>query len=155
MRFILLDEILTLDPGCTITARKYMGAGEDFFADHFPGFPVVPGVLLTEMIAQAAGKCLDAEKKSRGRAMLARIDQASFRDWMRPGQTAEIKAEIKTNRDKFATAQGAIEVDGKSIATAKLFYTFVPADTISCGFHDEVLDAYLSKTGTINKERAE
>jgi 3-hydroxyacyl-[acyl-carrier-protein] dehydratase len=47
-------------PGQTIRAEKYVAADEDYFADHFPGFPVVPGVLLTEMMAQAAGKCLNA-----------------------------------------------------------------------------------------------
>ena len=61
MRFILVDRILEMIPGQRIKATKAVAMDEDFFQDHFPGFPVVPGVLLTEMMGQAAGKCLEAE----------------------------------------------------------------------------------------------
>ena len=88
MRFIFVDDILDLVPGKYIQAVKEMRSDEDVFQDHFPGFPVVPGVLLTEMMAQAAGKCLDAERHPRGKAMLVGITKASFRDWMRSGQKA-------------------------------------------------------------------
>ena len=86
MRFILVDKIVELEPGKNITALKTLQATEELFQDHFPSFPVVPGVLLTEMMAQAAGKCLDAEKKPRGKAMLARIKSASFHHWVLPNQ---------------------------------------------------------------------
>ena len=144
MRFIFVDEILEMIPGKTIRALKEIFADEDFFRDHFPGFPVVPGVLLTEMMAQAAGKCLDAEKKHQGKAMLARINSANFRDWARPGQTAIINAEIKTNREKFATATCNIEVMSKKVCSAELFFTFVPFEEFAPDYIDEVLEAYLS-----------
>ena len=66
MRFVLVDRIVSLTPGDQITAVRLIRPDEDYFADHFPGFPVVPGVLLTEMMAQTAGKCLDAERRPRG-----------------------------------------------------------------------------------------
>ena len=144
MRFIFVDEILEMIPGKTIRALKEIFADEDFFRDHFPGFPVVPGVLLTEMMAQAAGKCLDAEKKHQGKAMLARINSANFRDWVRPGQTAIINAEIKTNREKFATATCNIEVMSKRVCSAELFFTFVPFEKFAPDYIDEVLETYLS-----------
>ena len=144
MRFIFVDEILEMIPGKTIRALKEIFADEDFFRDHFPGFPVVPGVLLTEMMAQAAGKCLDAEKKHQGKAMLARINSANFRDWVRPGQTAIINAEIKTNREKFATATCNIEVMSKRVCSAELFFTFVPLEKFAPDYIDEVLETYLS-----------
>ena len=83
MRFILVDSIVSLSPGTEISAVRLIREDEDYFADHFPGFPVVPGVLLTEMMAQTAGKCLDAERRPRGKAMLAKIVSASFRQWVR------------------------------------------------------------------------
>src|SRR5438067_10920299 len=93
-----------MEPGKQIRGSKYISPDEDFFRDHFPGFPVVPGVLLTEMMAQGAGKCLDAEKRARGKAMLVRINSASFLKWMKPEQTAIIYTEVRGNRDKYAVA---------------------------------------------------
>ena len=56
MRFVLLDRVISLEPGRSIHAVKTMPEDEELFLDHFPGFPVVPGVLLVEMMAQAAGQ---------------------------------------------------------------------------------------------------
>jgi 3-hydroxymyristoyl/3-hydroxydecanoyl-(acyl carrier protein) dehydratase len=64
MRFVMVDRILSMVPGKSIEAIKVMPPSEELFQDHFPGFPVVPGVLLTEMMAQASGKCLYAEVNS-------------------------------------------------------------------------------------------
>ena len=144
MRFIFVDKILEMTPGKAIRASKRISGDEDFFKDHFPGFPVVPGVLLTEMMAQTAGKCLDAEKKHVGKAMLAKIISANFREWVRPDQTAIINAEIKTNREKFATARCNIEVMSKQVCSAELFFTFVPFEQFAPDYVDEVLEAYLS-----------
>lgn len=142
MRFILVDRILRLEPGRRIEAHKRLEAGEELFRDHFPGFPVVPGVLLTEMMAQAAGKCLDAEGRPRGKAMLAQILKASFREWMAPDETAHIAAEIKLNRERYATAECAVAVDGRTIATAELFFSFLPWSRLAPGYRDEILEAF-------------
>ena len=56
----MVDRVLSLDPGRSIVASKTMPETEELFRDHFPGFPVIPGVLLTEMMAQAGGRCLFA-----------------------------------------------------------------------------------------------
>lgn len=145
MRFLLVDEILEMVPGKMARAEKTFSPEEDFFQDHFPGFPVVPGVLLTEMMAQTAGKALDAEKKTRGKAMLVSINKASFREWMGPGQTAVMSAEIRTSQDKYATASCNIEVDGNAICSAELLFSFVPLDQFAPDFKDEVLESFLSK----------
>ena len=112
-----------MSPGKAIRAVKRIAENEEFFEDHFPGFPVVPGVLLTEMMAQTAGKCLDAENRPRGKAMLVQIVKAAFRNWMRPGHTAVIVADIKSNRDQYATAACTVEVDQKKICSAELFFS--------------------------------
>ncbi|MBW6504136.1 beta-hydroxyacyl-ACP dehydratase [bacterium] len=143
MRFLLVDKILKLVPGKSIVATKTMEPDEELFRDHFPGFPVVPGVLLTEMMAQAAGKCLDAEKSPRGRAMLGKISNATFRRWVAPGETAVITAAIDSNREEFATAKCHVEVKDKRVCSADLFFVFVPHGKFAAGHRDEVLEAYL------------
>ena len=151
MRFILVDEILELSPGRHIKAAKRVAPDEDYFRDHFPGFPVVPGVLLTEMMAQAAGKCLLSEDPARGRPMLAQIKSASFREWVGPGKTVILLAEIRASRPQFATAMCRAEVDGSAICSAELLFTFMPAEKFSPGLRDEVLDRYLANHPAIQE----
>ena len=145
MRFLLVDEILTLTPGQRITAKKYVSPEEDFFPDHFPGFPVVPGVLLTEMMAQACGKCLAAEDRARGWPMLTRIVEASFRDWMRPGETALITGEVRKSRPAFATVGAHVEIGERKICSAELMFSFLPHDKFAVSWRDEVLERFLAK----------
>lgn len=144
MRFILVDQILEMRPGQSINALKHINHDEDYFNDHFPGFPVVPGVLLTEMMAQAAGKCLDAEAVDRGKAMLAKITQAHFRDWVRPGQDCILFARIRTSRPQYATAETRIEVLEKEVCSAELMFSFMPLEKFAPGYRDSVLEDFLA-----------
>ena len=112
MRFLLVDRILSLTPGRDVVAMRAIPQDEEYFQDHFPGFPVVPGVLLTEMMGQAAAKCLNAERRPRGNAMLAKILSASFRQWVRPGDEVQLHATIESNEERFATAECRAEVGG-------------------------------------------
>ena len=142
MRFLLVDKIHELEPGVRIKASKRLAAEEELFRDHFPGFPVVPGVILTEMMAQAAGKCLDADGTHPGRAMLAKIISASFNTWVRPDEEAVIHAEISQNRPTFAKAVCFLEVGGKKVSSAELFMVFAPFEQFAPSYRDEVLEAY-------------
>jgi len=142
VRFILVDDILDLDPGKYIRGIKRIAMDEDYFRDHFPGFPVVPGVLLTEMMAQLAGKCLDAENPARGRSMLAAIESAKFRHWVNPGEVATIDATIQVSRPQFARAKCQVHVGETLVATAELFFSFVPGNQFAPGFRDAVLERY-------------
>jgi 3-hydroxyacyl-[acyl-carrier-protein] dehydratase len=143
MRFQLVDKINELDPGKRIKASKLLPITEEIFRDHFPGFPVVPGVLLTEMMAQAAGKCLDADGTRAGRAMLGRISSANFRAWVRPDQEVIIHARISQSRRAYAVANCFLEVGGKMVCSAELFFVFAPHEQFASDFRDEVLEAYL------------
>jgi 3-hydroxyacyl-[acyl-carrier-protein] dehydratase len=130
-------------PGKNIVAEKTIQRTEEFLKDHFPGFPVIPGVLLTEMMAQAAGKCLDAERKARGKAMLARITSANFRTWVEPDQLAVLRAEIKSNTDQYAIAKCSIDVNGKIVCDADLMFSFMPITKFAPDYVDEALEAFL------------
>lgn len=142
MRFLLVDAIVDLTPGRFVHAVKTMSPDEELFRDHFPGFPVVPGVLLTEMMAQAAGKCLDAEDAARGKAMLAQIRSASFRRWVRPGERIDIHAEIKASAPSYASARCWVSVGGDRAAEADLFFSFLRRESLAAGYRDDVLDRY-------------
>lgn len=145
MRFLLVDRILELTPGVSIVAQRTVPENEELFQDHFPGFPVMPGVLLTEMMAQAAGKCLDAERLPRGKPMLAKILSATFRSWVRPGDKTLLYAAIVSNEERYATAECRLEVDGRIAAQARLFFTFLATEQFAPDLRDEVLDKFLKE----------
>jgi 3-hydroxyacyl-[acyl-carrier-protein] dehydratase len=145
MRFILIDEIVDMVPGARVHGVKTLGPGEDVFRDHFPGFPVVPGVLLTEMMAQTAGKCLDAQDAARGKSMLVQIQKASFRRWVRPGERADIHAEVTSSTSEYATARCHVDVAGEEAARAELMFAFVPKSQFAADYRDEVLERFLQR----------
>ena len=108
----------------------------------------MPGVLLTEMMGQAAAKSLNAERRPRGNAMLAKILSASFRQWVRPGDEVRLHATIESNEENFATADCRAEVGGRAVAQAKLFFTFLSKDQFEPTLRDDVLERYLSESQT-------
>lgn len=152
MRFVLIDRILELTPGVSIVAEKTLSSDEELFLDHFPGFPVVPGVLLTEMMAQAAGKCLDSEGKNRGKAMLGKIVSATFRKWVRPDETAVINARIDSNREGYAIASCTVDVEGTKVCSAELFFAFVPMKEFGSDYVDQVLESFLSGNSELDEK---
>jgi 3-hydroxyacyl-[acyl-carrier-protein] dehydratase len=144
VRFVLVDRIVALEPGVRVVAVRRVPPDEEFFQDHFPGFPVLPGVLLTEMMGQAAAKALDAERRPRGKAMLAKILSASFRQWVRPGDEVLLHAEITASTESYANAECRAEVGGQGVAQARLFFSFMPVTSFAAGFRDAVLDEFLA-----------
>ncbi len=143
MRFLLVNRIISLEPGVAIEAEMSLPASEELFRDHFPGFPVVPGVLLTEMMAQAAGKCLNAQRLPRGLAMLGEIRSARFRTWVRPESLIRLHAAIESSRDAFAVARCHAEVDGRKVCSAELLFSFLPADQFAPDYRDDLLQRWL------------
>jgi 3-hydroxyacyl-[acyl-carrier-protein] dehydratase len=142
MRFLLVDEIVELVPGKSIVTRKRIEPDEDYLADHFPGYPIVPGVLQIEMIAQSAGKCLMSGIDRSRWPVLIQVRQANFRKRVLPGAELRIEATIVSATGGTATAMGKIFDADDNVADATLIFGYIDSGLLQGGFQDEVLAAY-------------
>ncbi|MBE8158505.1 MAG: 3-hydroxyacyl-ACP dehydratase FabZ [Betaproteobacteria bacterium] len=118
--FLLVDKVLEYEPGKSITARKNVTISEPFFAGHFPGMPVMPGVLILEALAQTCGVLSYLSKESGGYFLLTGLDNCRFRRIVRPGDTLVLRCALERRvRDLFRFAARA-EVDGAVACEAKI-----------------------------------
>jgi 3-hydroxyacyl-[acyl-carrier-protein] dehydratase len=129
MRFILIDKIDRLDPGRSAEGHKQIAHDEDYFRDHFPGYPLVPGVLVLESLAQLGGRLVEASvREATGRRvlpMLAKFEHAKLVRQVRPGDRLDLSVEIIAIGDDAARATGTARVDGKKAATADIMYAML------------------------------
>lgn len=102
MRYRFVDKIIDLEPGQTIHCQYTWPEDLEIFEDHFPGFAVVPGVLLTEMMGQSSALCVESVRTDDTSCMLLQIKNAQFRQWVKPGETLDTHAEIRSLQDKIA-----------------------------------------------------
>ena len=112
---LLVDRVLEMEPGRRIVALKNVSVNEPFFQGHFPAHPVVPGVLLVEGLAQAAGILLmhDVEERDSKLLYFTGIDRARFRRPVVPGDQVIYEVELLRKRSTFAKLQGRALVDGQ------------------------------------------
>lgn len=141
--FLLIDRILeiqvpeiakstdaTLHVGTKVIALKNITYNEPYFQGHFPDQPIVPGVLLIEMIAQAAGFAVYPYFKAQGDTQnfsffLVGVDEARFRRPVVPGDTLRIVCEvIRARGNKLVSVKGSIQVEGYEVAEAKILVNF-------------------------------
>ncbi len=121
--FLLVDRILELEMGRRVVGVKNVTANEAFFQGHFPGHPIMPGVLILEAMAQVGGVLLmrtlnaSAEKKV---MYFTGIDRAKFRRPVIPGDQLRITCEILQLRSRTGRMRGEAQVDGKLVAEAEL-----------------------------------
>lgn len=125
--FLLVDRVLEMIPGKRILALKNFTINEEFFNGHFPGFPVVPGVLLIEGMAQAGGLIALYDRPERDRKLIyfAGIERARFRRPVVPGDQVHFAVDVLHMRTSAARLQAKALVDGKVAAEAILFSTMV------------------------------
>ena len=125
--FLLIDEVTELEPGVSVTAKKYIKPDEDWFRGHFPGNPVQPGVLMIEMLAQAGAVCALCLPENKGKiAYFAGIDKARFRGVVKPGDTLELHVELTRKVGSIGYGKAVATVAGKRVVTAEI--SFAVAD---------------------------
>ncbi len=117
---LLVDRVLEMEPGKRIVAIKNVTINEEFFNGHFPGHPVMPGVLIVEGMAQTAGILLMSEKENPRDSLLyfMGIDRARFRRPVHPGDQIRYEIEVLRLRTAFCKVQGKALVDGKVASEA-------------------------------------
>ena len=125
-KFQLIDRVVDFNAAeKTIRCEASVPLQASIFEGHFPGYPLMPGVLLTEAMAQSAGWMLLALDKFRRMAFLAGIRDAKFRNFVKPGDTLDLYAKAVHEGSGFAVAQTRAEVDGKTVCDATIMYRVV------------------------------
>jgi len=125
--FLLVDRVISLVPDDKIVALKNVTISEPFFQGHFPGKPIMPGVLIIEAMAQAGGLLAyetgPAEKRNRLIYFMG-MDKVRFRKMVVPGDQILFEARILKFRSKVAKMSGTATVDGQLVAEAELMASF-------------------------------
>lgn len=125
--FLLLDEVTELEPGARVVARKRVREDEWYLAGHFPGNPIMPGVLMVEALAQAGAVVVLSEEENRGKLVLfGGIDDLRFKRVVRPGDELELVCELERLRGPVGKGAVRATVGGELAVRGTL--TFVVAD---------------------------
>ncbi len=121
MRYNQLDEILELVPGKRLVGRRTLREGEDYLQDHFPRFPVMPGVMMLEALHQAAVWMVWTGDGFQSPTLLLREARGvKFGDFLSPGETLEITAQWVKQEGTTVTVKAVAEKDGKTTVSARL-----------------------------------
>ena len=112
---LLVDDIVEHEPGRRIVAVKNVTVNEEFFQGHFPGAPVMPGVLMIESLTQVATILMPS-----GRVSLRGVDNAKFRKQVVPGDRLRLEVTLDRRRGELVRARASAEVDGQMVAEAEL-----------------------------------
>jgi 3-hydroxyacyl-[acyl-carrier-protein] dehydratase len=144
MRWQLLDRIVECEPGKTAVGIKCFSRSEIFFMDHFPGFPIVPGVLQIEMMAQMAGKCI-AIGNPEILPVLGSVKNAKFYKNIIPGDQCFIRAQITKVARQYGMAEVQVEVEGIKVSSAEILFGFVPRKNLESNSFDAVTTEWLKR----------
>lgn len=121
--FLLIDTIEKLEPGVGAVGKKCVTVNEPFFAGHFPGNPVMPGVLIIEALAQVGAVAMLSLPEMKGKtAYFAGIDNARFRKKVLPGDVLLLETVITKVKGPVGVGKAVATVDGKKVAEADLTF---------------------------------
>jgi 3-hydroxyacyl-[acyl-carrier-protein] dehydratase len=131
--FLLVDRIVELEPGRRAVGIKQVTANEPQFTGHFPGRPIMPGVLMVEALAQTAGVAVLTLDEYRGKmGLFAGIDECRFRRLVQPGDTLRLEVTVEKLRGMFGRVKATATVDGE-IAVEGTLSIIIPRDQTVAG----------------------
>ena len=128
MRHYWVDHIKVTEPGVSATGRKAVAFSEDFFADHFPGNPVFPGIYILEGMAQTAGFLIGKASDWREFALMVSINRARFSSFARPGDVVECSLLVEDRTAQLATVRCTAMVSDRKIAQARITFRVLDID---------------------------
>jgi 3-hydroxyacyl-[acyl-carrier-protein] dehydratase len=121
--FLLIDEVVELEPGARVVARKKVRPDEWYLTGHFPGRPIMPGVLIVEAMAQTGAVAVLSEEENRGRlALFAGIDGVRFKRIVEPGDELELTCNLEKVRGPIGKGRAEARVDGELAARGVLTF---------------------------------
>lgn len=123
--FLLVDRVLELEEGKKAVAIKNVSANEEFFNGHFPGYPIMPGVLIVEALAQVGAIVMLTKEGNAGRlGLLAGIDKCRFKRQVIPGDQLRLEVEITRVIGAIGKGKGIATVDGEIVCETELIFAF-------------------------------
>ncbi len=124
MRFVLLDRITDLQPGRSLIAIKNLSLAEEYLADHFPGFPVMPGVLMLEALTQAGAWLVrDLEDFAHSVVVLKKAKMIKYGSFVEPGRQLQLKVTLVAHDDREASFKGEGTIDGQVMVRGQITLT--------------------------------
>ncbi|GBC65548.1 3-hydroxyacyl-ACP dehydratase FabZ [Bacillus licheniformis] len=122
--FLLVDRVTEVEEGKRAAGYKNVTVNEEFFNGHFPDYPVMPGVLIVEALAQVGAVALLMKEENRGRlAFFAGIDSCRFKKQVKPGDQLHLELEVLRFRGSIGKGKGDAKVDGEVVCEAELMFS--------------------------------
>jgi 3-hydroxyacyl-[acyl-carrier-protein] dehydratase len=124
MRFVLIDRIVELNPGQSLVAIKNLSLAEEYLADHFPGFPVMPGVLMLEALTQAGAWLVrDLEDFAHSVVLLKQARTIKYGSFVEPGRQLELRVELTSHGERESSFKGVGLIDNQEMVKGRFTLT--------------------------------